>query len=144
MALEAVGASRGGVIADELTAAVVAAGFWFAWQAAWRHHSRFRDAAGLRQAYTVAACCTISVFVVFIGGPLFVFGLSLIVVGLYQHNLLLVAWSVLAGGIGIYDVGYLYPPLVMEWVHPALYLTLAILTVMLGIICRITKRGISY
>src|SRR5258708_39638986 len=69
----------------------------------------------------------------FFGGPLLVLGVGVLVVGLFQRNMILVAWAVFAGAIGIYNQIYFYPALPEIWLHSALDLMVGLLTVALGL-----------
>jgi hypothetical protein len=72
-------------------------------------------------------------------GPYLVFGLGLLIAGIWQHNRFLIGWSVLIGGIGVFEgffgiTNRLPVSLWHEWVHPAIYLVLAGATVLAGLI----------
>ena len=74
-------------------------------------------------------------------GPFLVFGLGLLVAGIWRRNRFLVGWAVLIGGIGVFEgffgitnrLPYSWSG---EWAHPAIYLVLALLTVLAGLIAR--------
>lgn len=131
--LEVANGSRGGLGVDLLAAAAVSLGFELGRKAALRGSSRIHDQAGLGWAAAIAVICTVSVIPVFLGGPLLVFGVAVLAVGLFQRNLILVAWGVLAGSIGIYNQIYFYPALSEIWLHSALDLMVGLLTVALGL-----------
>lgn len=131
--LEATNGSRGGLAMDLLVAAAVSVGFGIGRRAAFRASGRVHDQAGLGWAAAIALISTVSVIPVFLGGPLLVFGMSILVVGLFQRNLILVGWAVFAGAMGIYNQIYFYPPIAEIWFHSALDLMVGLLSAALGL-----------
>jgi hypothetical protein len=74
-------------------------------------------------------------------GPFLVFGLGLLVAGIWQRNRFLAGWAVLIGGVGVFEgffgiTNRLSASVWREWEHPAIYLILALLTVLAGLIAR--------
>lgn len=99
--------------------------------------------AGFGAAAVVGLCFTGSVGLIamLFAGPFVVFGVGLLVAGIWQRNRVLICWAVLIGGIGIFEgffgiTNRLPASVAREWQHPAIYLVLALLTVLAGLIAR--------
>jgi hypothetical protein len=99
--------------------------------------------AGFGAAAVVGLCFTMSLGLIAMAfaGPFLVFGLGLLVAGIWQRNRFLVWWAVLIGGIGVFEGFYGFTNRLpssawREWDHPAIYLVLALLTVLAGLIAR--------
>jgi len=86
-----------------------------------------------------------------ITGPFLIFGAGLLVVAIYQHNAFLTGWAIAIGGIGVSEgffgiTNRLPLSLWAAWEHPAIYLILALTTVVAGIVawlrenCAISHR----
>lgn len=131
--LEAYNGSRGGLGMDLLAAAAVSAGFGLGRRAAIRASGGIHDRPGLGWGAVIALISTVSIIPVFLGGPLLVFGMAILVTGFFQRNLILVGWAVFAGTIGIYNQIYFYPTLSEIWLHPALDLLVGLLSVASGL-----------
>lgn len=74
----------------------------------------------------------------FVAGPYWIFGVGLLVTARRQRSAFLAAWAVVAGGTGVLEGFYgitnrLPMSLWAEWEHPAIFLILALLTVLAGI-----------
>ena len=72
-------------------------------------------------------------------GPFLVFGVGLLVTAIYQRNAFLAVWAIVIGGIGVFEgffgiTNRLPLSLWAAWEHPAIYLILAFMTVLAGII----------
>jgi hypothetical protein len=99
--------------------------------------------AGFGAATVLGLIFTVSLglIAVAVAGPFLVFGLGLLVAGIWQRNRFLIWWAVLAGGIGVFEgffgiTNRLPASVWREWDHPAIYLALALLTVLAGLIAR--------
>ncbi|HSR83249.1 MAG TPA: hypothetical protein VLM11_03605 [Streptosporangiaceae bacterium] len=99
--------------------------------------------AGFGAAAVLALCFTVSVGVIAMvfAGPFLVFGLGLLTAGLWQRNRFLAIWAVLIGSIGIFEgffgiTNRLPSSVARQWEHPAIYLALAIATVIAGLAAR--------
>lgn len=71
-------------------------------------------------------------------GPFLIFGVGLLVAAVWQRNAFLAAWAVVIGGIGIFEgffgiTNRLPMSLWAQWEHPAIYLILALMTILAGI-----------
>lgn len=74
----------------------------------------------------------------FLTGPFLIFGLGLLVTARWQRSAFLAVWAVVIGGIGVLEgffgiTNRLPLSLWAAWEHPAIYLSLALLTVVAGI-----------
>jgi len=74
-------------------------------------------------------------------GPFLLFGLGLLMVGIWQRNRFLAWWAVLIGGIGVFEgffgiTNRLSASVWRGWEHPAIYLVLALLTILAGLLAR--------
>jgi len=74
----------------------------------------------------------------FLTGPFLIFGLGLLVTARWQRSAFLAVWAVVIGGIGVLEgffgiTNRLPQSLWAAWEHPAIYLSLALLTVVAGI-----------
>jgi hypothetical protein len=72
-------------------------------------------------------------------GPFLIFGVGLLVAASWQRNAFLAAWAVVIGGIGVFEgffgiTNRLPVSLWAAWEHPAIYLILALMTVLAGIV----------
>jgi hypothetical protein len=72
-------------------------------------------------------------------GPFLIFGVGLLVAASWQRNAFLAVWAIVIGGIGVFEgffgiTNRLPVPLWASWEHPAIYLVLAMMTVLAGIV----------
>jgi hypothetical protein len=72
-------------------------------------------------------------------GPFLIFGVGLLVVAVYQRNAFLAVWAIVIGGIGVFEgffgiTNRLPLSLWAAWEHSAIYLILAFMTVLAGIV----------
>ena len=72
-------------------------------------------------------------------GPFLIFGVGLLVTARWQRSALLAVWAVAIGGIGVLEgffgiTNRLPLALWAAWEHPVIYLILALLTVLAGIV----------
>jgi hypothetical protein len=72
-------------------------------------------------------------------GPFLIFGVGLLVAAAWQRNAFLAVWAIVIGGIGVFEgffgiTNRLPPSLWATWEHPAIYLILALMTVLAGIV----------
>jgi hypothetical protein len=130
---------------DWLTGVLITAAFAVMWLVYRRRALRggVGRPAGFGAAAVLGLCFTFSVGLIAMAfaGPFLVFGLGLLVAGVWQRNRFLVWWAVLIGGIGVFEgffgITNRLPSSVWHpWVHPAIYLVLALLTVAAGLIAR--------
>jgi hypothetical protein len=71
-------------------------------------------------------------------GPFLIFGVGLLVAAVWQRNAFLPVWAVVIGGIGVFEgffgiTNRLPVSLWAQWEHPAIYLILALMTILAGI-----------
>jgi hypothetical protein len=99
--------------------------------------------AGFGAAAVLGLCFTMSLGLIAMAfaGPFLLFGLGLLVAGIWQRNRFLAWWAVLIGGTGVFEgffgiTNRLSSSVWREWEHPAIYLVLALLTVLAGLIAR--------
>jgi hypothetical protein len=99
--------------------------------------------AGFGAAAVLGLCFTMSIGVIAMAfaGPFVIFGLGLLVAGVWQRSRFLAAWAVLVGGIGVFEGFYgitnrLPTAVWRDWEHPAIYLALALLTLLAGLVAR--------
>lgn len=130
---------------DWLTGVLITAAFAVIWLVYRRRALRggVGRPAGFGAATVLGLCFTVSLglIAVAVAGPFLVFGLGLLVAGIWQRNRFLIWWAVLAGGIGVFEgffgiTNRLPSSAWREWDHPAIYLALALLTVLAGLIAR--------
>jgi hypothetical protein len=136
---------------DWLTGVLITAAFALMWLVYRRRALRggVGRPAGFGAATVLGLCFTVSLglIAVAVAGPFLVFGLGLLVAGIWQRNRFLIWWAVLVGGIGVFEgffgiTNRLPSSVWREWDHPAIYLVLALLTVLAGLIaCRQENRG---
>ena len=72
-------------------------------------------------------------------GPFLIFGAVLLAAAMYQRSAFLAVWAITIGGIGVFEgffgiTNRLPLSLWAEWEHPAIYLILALVTVLAGIV----------
>jgi hypothetical protein len=72
-------------------------------------------------------------------GPFLIFGVGLLVAASWQRNAFLAVWAIVIGGIGVFEgffgiTNRLPVPMWAPWEHPAIYLILALMTVLAGIV----------
>jgi uncharacterized membrane protein len=91
-------------------------------------------------------CCTLSIgaIAVLFAGPFLVFGLGLLIAGIWQRNRFLTVWAVLVGGIGVFEgffgiTNRLPTSVARPWDHSAIYLALALATVVAGLAARLRE-----
>jgi hypothetical protein len=133
-------------IGDWVTSLLITVAFVILWLIQRRKAARsgVGRPAAFGAAAIVALCLTLSIAGVaftFFAGPFFVFGVGLLTLGVMQRNRFLISWAILIGGIGVLEKFFgisnrLRHPLWQPWVHPAIYLALAIATVLAGLIAR--------
>jgi hypothetical protein len=130
---------------DWLTSLLITAAFAVMWLVYRRRALRagVGRPAGFGAAATVGLCFTVSLGLIALlfAGPFLVFGLGLLVAGIWQRNSFLVWWAVLIGATGIFEgffgiTNRLPSSVWREWQHPAVYLALALLTILAGLIAR--------
>jgi hypothetical protein len=130
---------------DWLTGVLITAAFVAMWLVYRRRALRggVGRAAGFGAAAVLGLCFTMSLGLIAMAfaGPFLVFGLGLLVAGIWQRNRFLVWWAVLIGGIGVFEgffgiTNRLPSSVWREWEHPAIYLVLALVTVLAGLIAR--------
>ena len=128
-------------IGDWQTSLLITAAFVVMWRKAVRSGVGRPTAFGA--ASIVALCLTFSFAAVatIFAGPFLVFGLGLLIAGLVQRNRFLAIWAILIGGIGVFEgffgiTNRLHSPLWRSWEHPAVYMALAIATVLAGLVAR--------
>jgi hypothetical protein len=99
--------------------------------------------AGFGAAAAVGLCFTMSIGVIAMAfvGPFVIFGLGLLVAGVWQRSRFLTVWAVLIGAIGVFEgffgiTNRLPTTVWRDWEHPAIYLALALLTVLAGLVAR--------
>jgi hypothetical protein len=83
--------------------------------------------------------------VMFLTGPFLLVGLGLLIVGLVQHRPFLTGWAIFVGGIGVFEgffgiTNRLPDGSWDEMWHEAIYVALAILTVLAGIVARLREN----
>jgi hypothetical protein len=71
-------------------------------------------------------------------GPFLIFGVALLVTARWQRSWFLAAWAIAIGGIGVFEgffgiTNRLPQSVWAAWEHPAIFLTLALMTVLAGI-----------
>lgn len=130
---------------DRLTGVLITVAFAVMWLVFRRRALRggVGRPAGFGAAAVLGLCFTVSVglIVMIFAGPFVVFGVGLLVAGIWQRNRFLAGWAVLIGGTGVFEgffgiTNRLPGSVWREWEHPAIYLVLAILTVLAGLIAR--------
>jgi hypothetical protein len=72
-------------------------------------------------------------------GPFLIFGLGLLMAAVWQRNAFLAVWALVIGGTGVFEgffgiTNRLPLSLWATWEHPAIYLILALMTVLAGIV----------
>ncbi len=102
--------------------------------------------SGFGVAAVVGVILSLSVVVIalLLTGPFVVFGLGLLIAGLWQRNRFLVIWAVIVGVIGVSEAFYaitnrLPAGLWAGWVHPAIYVLLGAATVLAGVVARVRE-----
>jgi hypothetical protein len=132
-------------VGDWLTSMLITAAFVVMWLVYRRRavSGGVGRPAGFGAAAVLGLCCTVSVGVIatVYAGPFLVFGLGLLVAGIWQRNRFLAGWAVLIGGVGVFEgffgiTNRLSASVWREWEHPAISLILALLTVLAGLIAR--------
>jgi uncharacterized membrane protein len=108
------------------------------------------SSAGFGTAAVVGVACTVSVAAVamLFTGPFLIFGLGLLSVGIWQRNRFLASWAVLVGGTGVFEGFFGITNRVStsawrQWEHPAIYLALALLTVVAGLVALVRENRTS-
>ena len=71
-------------------------------------------------------------------GPFLIFGVGLLVTARWQRSTFLAVWAIVIGGIGVFEgffgiTNRLPLSLWADWEHPAIFLILALLTVLAGV-----------
>jgi hypothetical protein len=79
-------------------------------------------------------------------GPFLIFGVGLLAAAAYQRNAFLAVWAIVIGGIGVFEgffgiTNRLPLSLWAAWEHPAIYLVLALLTVLAGIVAWLRENN---
>jgi hypothetical protein len=79
-------------------------------------------------------------------GPFLIFGVGLLAAAVYQRNAFLAVWAIVIGGIGVFEgffgiTNRLPLSLWAAWEHPAMYLILALLTVLAGIVAWLRENN---
>jgi len=130
---------------DWLTAVLITVAFAVMWLVFRRRALRggVGRPAGFGAAAVLGLCFTVSVGLIamIFAGPFVVFGAGLLVAGIWQRNRFLAGWAVLIGGTGVFEgffgiTNRLPASVWRDWEHPAIYLVLAMLTVLAGLIAR--------
>lgn len=133
---------------DWLTSLLVTAAFVVMWLFLRRRavHPGVGRPTGFGAAAVLALFCTVSAGAVamLFAGPFLVFGLGLLVAGIWQHNRFLAFWAVLIGGIGVFEgffgiTNRLPTSVARPWEHPAIYLALAFATMLAGLAARLRE-----
>lgn len=87
-------------------------------------------------------------------GPFLIFGVGLLVAAVWQRNAFLAGWAIVIGGIGVFE-GFFgitnrlpqsfwaSDPSAASRLHPAIYLTLAVLTVLAGLVAWLRENHAS-
>ena len=80
----------------------------------------------------------VGLMTMWVTGPFLIFGVGLLVIARWLRSAFLAAWAVVVGGIGVFEGAYgitnrLPLSLWEPWEHPAIFLILALLTVLAGI-----------
>jgi hypothetical protein len=96
--------------------------------------SRAARMAGLFLLLVIAGFATMVVT-----GPFLIFGVCLLVTASWQRSAFLAVWAIVIGGTGVLEgffgiTNRLPPSLWAAWAHPAIFLSLALLTVLAGIV----------
>src|SRR5215469_2540482 len=134
-----------GRLGEWFTGLLIAAAFSAMWLFLRRRALRrgVGRSTGFGAATVMALFLTLSLGVIatFLAGPFLVFGLGLLIAGLWQRNRFLVAWAILVGAIGIFEgffgiTNRLPPSMWRPWEHQAVYLALALATVLAGLVAR--------
>lgn len=78
-------------------------------------------------------------------GPFILFGPGLLMVASWQRNAMLAWWAGLAGGLGVFEgffgiTNRLPTSVWRSWEHPAIYLALGVLTVLVGLAARLREN----
>jgi len=137
------GLTPGGRFDDWLAAALVTVTFAVSWltfrQRARKRGARYRRGFGLAAVIGLIIILPPTAIAVFFAGPFAVFGPGLLTAGIALHNRFLAWWGGLVGAVGILE-GYfgitnrMTISLWAEWEHPAIFLSLGVLTVTAGVI----------
>jgi hypothetical protein len=114
--------------------------WWMYWRRALRHGVGRPAGFG---AATVLGLVILSAGLLLLAymGPFILFGVGLLIVAARQRNALLAGWALLAGGLGVFEgffgITNRLPLSVWRmWEHPAIFLALGILTVLVGVAAR--------
>jgi hypothetical protein len=138
-----------GLISDWQTAALLTIAFATIWLILRRRAARqaMRHPAGFAIAALIGLVAVLPPGIVLLvyAGPFIVFGPGLIAAGISIRNRFLTGWALAIGGIGTFEgffgiTNRLPANLWAEWEHPAIYLTLALLTIIAGIVMRIREN----
>jgi hypothetical protein len=141
--------SAGPLGGDWLTGILITAAFVVMWLVYRRRELQagVGRPAGFGAAAVVGLFATLSVGVIAIAyaGPFLLFGLGLLAVGIWQANRFLAWWAVLIGGLGVFEGFFGITNRLPEsawrpWQHNAIYLALALLTVLAGLAARIREN----
>jgi hypothetical protein len=125
---------------------IVFAGLWLTFR-------RRAGRAGLRRApgFGIAAIIGLAAILppffvaLFVAGPFVVFAPGLLIAGVKLRNRFLTGWAAVIGAIGVFEgffgiTNRLPMSVWADWEHPAIYLTLGILTLVAGIVMRVREN----
>jgi hypothetical protein len=102
--------------------------------------ARARGGPGIARALGLFLLLVLVGYVtMFLTGPFPLFSLALLVTARWQRSAFLAVWAVVVGGIGVLEgffgiTNRLPLSLWAEWEHPVIYLGLALLTILAGIV----------
>lgn len=129
-------------LGDLFTVLLLAVAFAVVWQ----YLRRKARTAGVGHASGFGTALVMALLLLTVGsaasgicGPFLAFGVGLLVAGWKQRNRFLMIWALAAGGIGVFEgffgiTNRLPAPLWQSWEHPAIYLVIALATVLAGIV----------
>lgn len=130
-----------------LTAAFAAIWLLFQWRAT-RRGQRYPAGFGIAAIIGLVLCLPPAFIGLLVAGPFVVFGPGLLVAGIRQRNGFLTAWAAAIGFVGIFEgffgiTNRLPGSVWAEWEHPAIYLSLGLLTVLAGFVALTRENRVS-
>jgi hypothetical protein len=134
--------SSGPLDGDWLTGILITAAFvvmWFVYRRRALRGGVGRPAGfGAAAVFGLFATLSVGVIAIAYAGPFLLFGLGLLAIGIWQGNRFLAWWAVLIGGLGVFEGFFGITNRVpvaawRAWEHQAIYLALALLTVLAGL-----------